>query len=83
MCACCNRADFLYMQRIKVDFKEAVKRIYTRAKEEGILRYNDLRPLISNIPGVEDFKDFTMNGGTSNIFLKSEEYPETGNIDFS
>lgn len=75
--------DTTDLEQIKIDFKEAVKRIYTRAKEEGILRYNDLRPLISNIPGVEDFENFTINGGINNILLKSEEYPETGNVDFS
>lgn len=75
--------DTTNLEQIKIDFKESVRRIYARAKEEGILRYNDLRPLISNIQGVEDFEDFTMNGGISNIFLKSEEYPETGNVDFS
>jgi hypothetical protein len=55
-----------------------VRAVYAQAKTEGVLRYNDVRPLISAIAGVEDFETFTMNGKMQNITLKSEEYPDTG-----
>lgn len=71
------------VEQIKQDFAEAVKTVYTAAKAEGILRYNDVRPLISNIPGVEDFDTFLMAGGIENIRLEKEEYPETGSLNFS
>lgn len=71
------------VEQIKLDFAEAVKPVYAIAKLEGILRYNDIRPLISSIPGVEDFGRFLMDGGTENIRLEKEEYPETGILDFS
>ncbi len=71
------------MEKIKARFREEVSKVYRAAKKEGILRYNDVRPLISGIPGVEDFTSFTMNGGIVNIRLGSEEYPETGAVDFS
>ena len=51
-------------------------------KNEGILRYNDVRPLITAIDGVEDFDTFLINGKMSNIKLEKEEYPVTGTIDF-
>jgi len=69
--------------QIKADFMLAVKEVYTSAKENGILRYNDVRPLIKGIAGVADFGVFLMDGGTKNISLGKEEYPETGELDFS
>ena len=66
------------IEQIKADFTEAVRAVYAQAKTEGVLRYNDVRPLISAIAGVEDFETFTMNGKMQNITLKSEEYPDTG-----
>lgn len=71
------------IEQIKVDFTEAVRAVYAQAKTEGVLRYNDVRPLISAIAGVEDFETFTMNGKMQNITLKSEEYPDTGTLNFS
>ena len=69
--------------QIKRDFAEAARPVYAAAKLEGVLRYNDIRPLVSRIPGVEDFESFLMEGGTGNIPLEKEEYPETGILDFS
>ncbi len=69
--------------QIKEDFRAIVKTVYGRAKDNNILRYNDVRPLIKNIAGVLDFEEFLMNNSTENIRLKSEEYPETGTLDFS
>ena len=71
------------IEQIKADFTEAVRVVYAQAKIEGVLRYNDVRPLISAIAGVEDFETFTMNGKMQNITLKSEEYPDTGTLNFS
>lgn len=71
------------IEQIKKDFMEAVRTVYAQAKIEGVLRYNDVRPLISAITGVEDFEIFTMNDTIKNIILKSEEYPDTGTLDFS
>ncbi len=69
--------------QIQEDFKAAVKTVYTSAKQNGVLRYNDVRPVVSDIAGVLDFDEFLMNGGTGNIRLRSEEYPETGRLEFS
>lgn len=79
------------IQKIKNDFVEAIKAVYAKAKTENVLRYNDVRPLItgiegsdnSGIAGVEDFDTFLMNGEMKNIRLSKEEYPETGTLDFS
>ncbi|MBR1744365.1 MAG: baseplate J/gp47 family protein [Lachnospiraceae bacterium] len=71
------------IDQIKEDFKEAVKKVYSEAKTDSILRYNHVRPVISSIAGVEDFETFLMNGSVENIVLGKEEYPETGTLDFS
>ena len=56
--------------------------VFAQAIIDGFLRYIDVRPLISAIAGVEDFETFTMNGKMQNITLKSEEYPDTGTLNF-
>lgn len=71
------------MEQIKEIFSEAVKAVYTQAKQEGVLRYNDIRPVISGITGVQDFDGFLMNGEEKNIQLEIDKYPETGALDFS
>lgn len=71
------------ISRIIEDFEQAVKEIYSSAKNEGILRYNDVRPVLSSITGVDDFEEFYINEATVNVQLEKEEYPETGILDFS
>lgn len=71
------------IKQIEKDFSAAVKAVYTVAKQQNILRYNDVRPIISNIAGVIDFEEFLMNGERENIQLNKEEYPETGSFHFS
>lgn len=68
--------------RVEEDFKKLVLTVYGVAKNEGMLRYNDVRPLITSIEGVEDFDTFLINGKMSNIKLEKEEYPVTGTVDF-
>lgn len=71
------------IEQVKKDFKEAVMKIYDKAKNDSILRYNDVRPLLSAINGVQDFDIFMMNDNTVNIQLAQEEYPQTGNLNFT
>lgn len=71
------------IEQIKTDFSIAVKAVYASAKQLGILRYNDVRPIINDVAGVTDFEDFLMNGDVKNLELENEDYPETGTLDFS
>ena len=64
-------------------FKELVMKEYSEAKVEGILVYNQVRPLITDIPGVSDFDTFLMNGAEENITLSNDEYAATDQVDFS
>lgn len=70
------------MEQVKEDFTRAVREVYDKAKADNVLRYNDIRPLISAISGVKDFDTFTMNGKTINIKLAQDEYPQTGTLKF-
>ncbi len=70
------------IEQIEEDFRAALKLLYVAAKRKGVLRYNDVRPVISTIEGVEDFDSFLMNGDMRNISFQSEEYPETGECEF-
>lgn len=71
------------LEQIKEEFSQAVKQLYGMAKKEGVLRYNDVRPLISAIEGVEDFREFYINDKMENIPFSEEVYPQTGTVDFS
>lgn len=74
--------DTTDFEQIKKEFIEKVKKVYTDAKKEGVLRYNAIRPIFREIVGVKDFEVFLVNGAMNNIFLSSEEYPETGLLEF-
>ena len=71
------------ISQIKVDFESAVQTAFQNSKDQGMIRYNSIRPLISEIAGVTDFDSFTMNGATDNITLQDEEYPKVGTMTFT
>lgn len=64
-------------------FQEAVISLYTKAKTEGVLKYNDVRPLLSQINGIEDFDDFTINSGHANVPIGTDEYADTESVVFT
>lgn len=76
-------ASVTSIEQIQNEFAELLTDIYAAAKEDNVLRYNDVRPLISKVNGVEDFADFLMNEGEVNIVLGEAEYPLTGTLSFS
>lgn len=71
------------LEKIKMDFATAARSVFSEAKGENLLRYNDVRPIITDIAGVLDFDTFLMNGDTKNVNLAKVEYPEVGTLDFS
>lgn len=64
-------------------FETLVLQEYSKSKFDGVLIYNQIRPLITDIPGVSDFDTFLINGSEENIVLDKGEYPATENVDFS
>lgn len=71
------------IEQIKNDFTKAVRRLFEDSKKEGVIRYNNVRPLMSGITGIKDFSEFYINDGISNVVLAKEEYPKIGSILFS
>ena len=71
------------INEIMDEFRKLVKEVFSDAKSDGVLRYNDVRPLMSDIAGVDDFDTFLLNGGTVNVPFSKEEYPVVGVLDFS
>lgn len=71
------------LEQIKSDFADAALNEYPTAFNEGVLKYNNIRPLIKSISGVSDFSTFLINGNTENITLSSGNYPQTGTLNFS
>ena len=71
------------IEKIKNDFTKAVRRLFEDSKKEGVIRYNNVRPLMSGITGIKDFSEFYINDGISNVVLAKEEYPKIGSILFS
>lgn len=76
-------SEYVSIPQVVTAFEKLVKDVYREARKEGVLRYNDIRPLVSAVEGVEDFDTFLVNGEMVNIILQSGEYPETGNCEFS
>lgn len=70
------------LEQVTSDFKSAVMKYYATAKLENIVRYNRVHALLTNIPGVLDFKDLKLNGEENNIILDQDEYPETEDVSF-
>lgn len=64
-------------------FKESVRAVYAEARKTGVLRYNDVRPVLADISGLLDFEDFLMDGGHGNIVLEAGEYADTGTATFT
>lgn len=70
------------IEQIIKDFRESLTVTYRELKKKNLLIYNQIRPLITSIPGVIDFDTFLVNGGMENIVLAVDEYPYTGTVEF-
>ena len=75
--------DDTSITNVKSAFADAVKEVYTSAKEDNVLRYAKLYAALANIDGVVDFSSFLVNDGTTNITLSGAEYAVTGDITFT
>lgn len=60
---------------VKEAFLAQMPAFFDKAREEGELRYTQLATLLSTVPGVHDYKDLTVNGGTGNLPLPEDKAP--------
>lgn len=65
-------------------FKDALSEYYSTAKESGLVRYNQIHRVLTEVDGIDDFSGLTVNGATSNVMIPDGNYPYTGteNITF-
>lgn len=67
---------------IAEEFKKNLLKYYEVAKNEGVLKYTKLASVLSDTTGISDYENFLVNGGTKNIALREDEYPETAKVNF-
>ena len=61
-------------------FKSSLLKYFNTAKENDVLKYNQIIALLAETDGVDDFSNLTVNEGTGNIKIASEMYPVIGTI---
>lgn len=66
---------------VRVAIESDIWNYYVQAKEDNLVKYNEIHAIITRSPGIFDFTDLTLNGKTENIVLKQDEYPATESID--
>ena len=58
---------------IKTALVSGLQNYVIEAAEDREIRYSKVYSIISNTPGVEDFKSFLLNGGTGNIAIEETQ----------
>lgn len=75
------------LEVVQEAYKTALKAYYVDLANSGRgtkeVRYARAMALLDAIPGVADFKNFLMNGGTKNVVFEEDEYPVTGDLEVS
>lgn len=64
----------------KTAFETGVKAYFAEAKQEGAVRHTRIGSILSETGGVIDYTTLTINGGTANITILSDEYPALGSV---
>lgn len=83
VCSGLVMAESTSLEVVEKEFREAVRAVYAEAQKDQVLRYNRVRGLLTQLSGVSDFSEFTMNGGMENLYLDRGEYAETAQIEFT
>lgn len=60
---------------VKTDFMEKLKDYFIVAADENKIKYSKITEILGSISGVYDYKDVTLNGGTSNVSLEKNNLP--------
>lgn len=62
------------------EFTAALVSYFQSAQEEGEVKYSSVFARLSNVSGVNDCKDLSINSGTANISINSGELPTVGTL---
>jgi len=63
------------IEAVEDAFKEALKTYFDEAKAEASVRYTRVGSVLSETPGLLDYSDLTLNEGTANVPLTTDNYP--------
>lgn len=61
-------------------FRKGLSDYYKTVNKDEAVKYNWVHSILTNTPGVEDFKGLLVNGGKDNIPIDMDEYPYTDKI---
>ena len=56
-------------------FKAAMLDYFVEAKADGVVRYNNVHAIFTDVDGVLDFDTLTVNGDTQNVDISGGQYP--------
>ena len=73
-------ADGFETETVVEEFSTKLSEYYKTCATDGAVRYTTVSKLLSDTNGVVDFTDLEINGGTSNIPIDRDEYPQTHSI---
>lgn len=70
------------IEEVTRQYKEMATLIFAdTAFKTDVIRYSRMAAMLLDIPGVVDWRDFLLNGGTSNVPLSDEEIAVLGEVD--
>jgi len=70
------------LEAVISQFREQVQTYYSTAQDEGVLKYIRVCAILSDIPGVNDFRNLKINDGTGNVIIQKDKCFSTGSISF-
>ena len=68
---------------VQAAFEEALDTFYTSAIDDGEVKYTAVHALLQGIPGVNDFRNLTVNSGVTNISIPNTTHPVTVSVTFT
>lgn len=68
------------LETVLEEFKSRLSGYYKTVNDDKEVKFNWVHSILTNTPGVEDFKGLLLNGEENNIPIDKTEYPYTENV---
>ena len=68
------------LEDVKTAFTALLRTYFATAKAEGEIKYTKVGAVLSETPGVADYKELKINGGVENISVYVDDYPVADSI---
>lgn len=69
------------IQDVRTALASAIREYYPSAAEDGVVRLTRIARILSEIPGVIDYQNLTLNSGAGNVVIDSDQYPASDTFD--